>query len=114
METLYLTLQNDSGLTSIFGTAVYNTLPPDGTRAPYIIFQLIDETPDSHLAGFSSARLAFQIDCYCSSVAQAESAWDSLRAALIGQYVIGSVAREYNPATNQFRITADVSTINTY
>jgi len=114
IQDLYSTLQNDSGLTAIFGSAVYNTLPPDGTTAPYIIFQAVDEAPLNNLASSSARRMLFQVDCFCTTVAQAESAWLALKAATDTSYVIQNVDRVYNPVTNQFRLAADLSSNANY
>lgn len=114
IQDLYTTLQNDAGLTAIFSSSVYNTLPPDGARAPYIVFQAIDETPLNNLLSSSSRRIAFQVDCFCTTVAQAESAWLALKAATDTSYVLQNVDRVYNPVTNQFRLTVDLSSNANY
>lgn len=113
IQGFYTVLSTDAGIDAI-SSSIYNTVPPDGQEAPYFVFQLVDETPLNHVGGATTARAQFQIDFFGRDISNCEDALAAIRTALSPDHLILGIQRTYNPGTDNFRVSVDLSSTVSY
>ena len=118
---LYTRLTTYAPLVAVVGLKVFPVTIPQGTAAPYIIYQQIGSDPaNTHTSGTGAIGRAFQFACFAASYEAARALRDLIIEALDTDGVIplanGESATltderdgDYDDAVNLYRADCDFS-----
>lgn len=109
-------LKANAAVAALVVARVFPSQAPQGTPAPYIVFQLISDVPESTVDGSAAGRLTnarLQVDCYGSTYVSAHAvatAADAVVSALsspdLSAWRIGK--RDlFDDKTQQHRVSMD-------
>lgn len=82
---VYSRLSAVAGVTALVGTRIYPVQAPQTATKPYIVFRVVNESHEHHMAGAAGlAAPRVQLDIYATTSLAAAQAGEAVRLALQG------------------------------
>ena len=82
-EAVYTALAANAAVAAIVGTGIYPVRAPQGTSAPYVVFQQVGSDPaDTHREAAGAIHRMFQFACFATTYEAAVALRDAVTAAL--------------------------------
>jgi putative Ca2+/H+ antiporter (TMEM165/GDT1 family) len=110
LATVQTTLKASAALTAIVGDRVYQTVAPETSARPYVVWFIVSAVPDNTLSERPQRDdERIQIDCYSPSQSEATRMKDAVVEAVeaIG-YIVFGPWNTYEAETKTFRWSLDL------
>lgn len=117
---LYSRASGHAGLSALVGTRIYPLHRPEKSTLPAVTFRRISTVRESAMGSDTNVvQVRYQLDAYASTVLEAKSVQDQIRAAfqryrgtsagvVVQDTFIEGQAADYDPVANIHRLTLDV------
>ena len=111
--TLYATINNDAGVTTLVADRIYPQVAPDNASVPYVTYQVVATEAHNLLAGAPpTERKLIQINCISNSYANAKAIAEAIKSSLnVSTGYLNSEGDDYFPQTENHRVRLDFSLI---